>query len=78
MHLEDSAVEYLIFNPNLLCLVGTAVTYGRAHMWRVNEEGQLTLFPQPEDEPAFPDGLPKQVVRQEIVRRSLILRGITD
>lgn len=78
MHLEDGAVEYLIFNPNLLCLVGTAVTYGRAHMWRVNEEGQLTLFPQPEDEPAFPDGLPKQVVRQEIVRRSLILGGITD
>ena len=78
VHLEDGAVEYLIFNPNLLCLVGTAVTYGRAHMWQVNEEGQLTLFPQPEDEPAFPDGLPKQVVRQEIVRRSLILRGITD
>ena len=66
MHLEDGPVEHLVYNSIFGCLAAVAVGIGRAHMWRVDEEGHLTL-PLPDEEPAFPDGLPKHVFKQEIV-----------
>lgn len=73
MHLEDGSVEHLVFNPNLLCLVGVAVTFGRAHFWQIDEGGHLIPVSHPDEEPAFVDGIPKHVFRHEIVRWTFIL-----
>ncbi|KIJ97144.1 hypothetical protein K443DRAFT_10127 [Laccaria amethystina LaAM-08-1] len=63
VHLEDGAVEHLVYNSNLGCLAGVAVRHGRAHLWRVDEEGHLTSVTLPDEEPTFPDGIPKQAYR---------------
>ena len=79
MHLEDGSVEHLGFNPNLLCLVGVAVTGERAHFWRIDEGGHLIAVPQSEEEPTFGDVLPKFVIRQELVHWMFIFTGsLTD
>ena len=67
MHLEDGPVEHLVYNSIFGCLAAVAVGIGRAHMWHVDEEGHLTSFPLPDEEPAFPDVLLKHVFKGEIV-----------